>query len=161
MQREASAFSAVRLVPPSTRGVSTVKRSPVLFLCATLLVSGCVSQQRVVFYPNEHFEKVGAAEAERDYQECLAKAASAGTGDSTVENAAERGAKAAVVGGSAGAVHGAVRGHNVGRAAGASAAGAATGGFVSGMLRDQPDPVTRRFIEKCLGERGYSTIGWR
>jgi outer membrane lipoprotein SlyB len=138
-----------------------MKRSRVVLLVCTLLVSGCASQQKAVFYPNDHFEKVGAAQAEQDYQDCLAKALSSGVGDSTVQTAAKRGAKAGAVGGSAGAVHAAVRGRNVGRSAGAAAAGAATGGFVSGMIRDQPDPVTRRFIERCLAEKGYSTIGWR
>jgi outer membrane lipoprotein SlyB len=131
-----------------------------LFVCS-LLVSGCASQQKAIFYPNDHFEKVGAAQAEQDYQDCLARALSAGVADSTVETAAGRGAKAGAVGGSAGAVHAVVRGRNVGRSAGAAAAGAATGGFVSGMIRDRPDPVTRRFPERCLGEKGYSTIGWR
>ncbi len=138
-----------------------MKWSRVMLFSGTLLVSGCASQQKAIFYPNDHFEKVGAAQAEGDYQDCLARALSSGVGDSTVENAARKGAKAGAVGGSAGAVHAAVRGRNVGRSAGAAAAGAATGGFVSGMIRDQPDPVTRRFIERCLAERGYSTIGWR
>ena len=51
---------------------------------------------------------------------------------------------------------------SVGRGAAAGAAGSAVVGLVRGLFRSrEPDPVYRRFVEKCLREKGYEPIGWK
>ena len=47
----------------------------------------------------------------------------------------------------------------VGAAAGA--AGAAAGAVRGGFDAADPNPTYRRFVERCLRERGYDVIGWQ
>src|SRR5207245_9339092 len=75
-------------------------------------------------------------------------------------------AKGAAVGGAAGAAIGAVGGAVSGRGAGTGAAvGAARGataGAVHGAAKQtEPSPVYKRYVDRCLGERGYEVIGWQ
>ena len=50
---------------------------------------------------------------------------------------------------------------SVGRGAGAGAAAGAAGGLVRGLFRGrEPTPVYRRFVERCLSDKGYEVIGW-
>jgi hypothetical protein len=77
------------------------------------------------------------------------------------ERVAKETAEGAAVGGAVGAGVGAVVG-GTGRKAAAGAAGGGAGGFTRGVLDSgDPDPVFRRFVEKCLRERGYEPAGWR
>lgn len=70
--------------------------------------------------------------------------------------------KGAAVGAATSAVVTAVLGGNVGRAAGAGAAGGATLGAVSGAFdADEPDPVFKNYVDRCLREKGYELIGWQ
>jgi hypothetical protein len=66
------------------------------------------------------------------------------------------------VGGASGAAVGAVRGRKVGRTAGAGAAGAGTAALTRGLLKsNEPTQLEKRFVDQCLHERGYKTIGWQ
>ncbi len=70
-------------------------------------------------------------------------------------------AKGALIGGAAAGAWGAVRGDAGERAAAGAAAGAA-GGLVRGILRaDKPSSTYKKFVARCLQERGYEVIGWR
>ena len=43
-----------------------------------------------------------------------------------------------------------------------SAAGGAAGVLTRGVIRSgDPDPTFRRFVEKCLRDKGYEPVGWR
>jgi len=49
-----------------------------------------------------------------------------------------------------------------GTGAAVGAASGAAGGLVRGALKARdPDPVFKRFVERCLRERGYDVVGWR
>ena len=38
----------------------------------------------------------------------------------------------------------------------------AAGGMMSGLLKSRDlDPVTKRYVDTCLHERGYQTLGWQ
>lgn len=88
-------------------------------------------------------------------------AAEYGTKSDSGEKVAKGTAAGAAVGGAAGAAVGAVFG-NAGRGAAAGAAGGAAGALTRGIIHSgQPDPVFRRFVEKCLREKGYEPIGWK
>jgi hypothetical protein len=42
------------------------------------------------------------------------------------------------------------------------AAGGATGGVARGVLGGRKnDPIFQRYVEQCLRDDGYETIGWR
>jgi len=50
----------------------------------------------------------------------------------------------------------------VGKGAAAGAAGGAAGALTRGVIHaGDPDPTFRRFVEKCLRDKGYEPIGWR
>lgn len=132
-----------------------------LILVIGLAVEGCAST-RPVLYPNGHFNAVGSEAAERDIGTCvdLAESAGADSGSSDAGQAAVSTAGGAAVGAASGAVGGAV----VGAVGSGSAIGAASGA-TAGLLRwifskPKRSPAFENFVNRCLQERGYQTVGW-
>lgn len=135
---------------------------------ALALAVGCASP-RPVLYPNAKYESVGREVAEVDIEECIAIAEDAGAsseGERAGEIAKDT-AENAGAGAAAGAVGGAIRGGRAGIGAAIGAATAATWTFVRGGLRwifgrgDRNDRLERRFVERCLADRGYEVVGWK
>ena len=125
-----------------------------------LLVAGC-AEKRPVLYPNATFEQQGQQAVQADIDACFRLAAAHQTGGDQGQELAKKTGKGAVVGGAIGGAVGAVTG-SVGRGAAAGAAGGAAGGLTRGLFESrEPDPITRRFVERCLREKGYEPIGWR
>ena len=130
------------------------------FVSLALSTMSC-APQRPVLYPNEKLNSVGYAAAQADIDQCIALATQSGVGANKAGQIATRTATAGAVGGAAGAAAGAVRGH-AGRGAAMGAAGGAAGGFMSGLIKSRDlDPVTKRYVDMCLAERGYKTLGWQ
>jgi predicted small lipoprotein YifL len=122
--------------------------------------AACGSKQPVP-YPNDHLTNVGQEVAQADIAACMQRAREYGVATDTARRTTTQTATGAAVGGATGSAVGAVTGHP-GRGAAAGAAGGATAGFMRSLFgaRD-PDPLFRSFVETCLRERGYETIGWR
>ena len=136
------------------------KTVKVLALSCLLLLAAC-SQKRPVLYPNYHLQEVGDETAQTEIDECISLAKEYGTSSSSSGKVAKRTAGGGAVGAAGGAASGAVFG-SVGRGAAAGAAGGAAVGCLTGLFRSpEPDPVFRRFVEKCLLEKGYEPIGWK
>lgn len=123
---------------------------------------------RPVLYPNATLERVGREHAQREIDECLALARQDLGGGR--RSGGERMVKRTAVRTAAGAATGAAIGAAVGRSAARGAAGGAAGGAASSVVgailyprreRGGPDPVYRRYVDRCLHERGYDVIGWR
>jgi len=123
-----------------------------------IFLSGCAGP-RPTLYPNHHLKQVGQNQADSDIEECQ-QLAEDYVPDNETATVAGNTAIGAGAGGATGAVGGAIRG-----AAGSGAAiGAAVGGTV-GLLRglfqaSQPTPTYKAFVNRCLNERGYESIGW-
>ena len=135
---------------------------PLLLSLALILsmVAGC-AEKRPVLYPNATLEHQGQAAAEADIDACIRLAKDHGTEGDKGQDLAKKTGKGAAVGGAVGAAVGAVTG-NFGRGVAAGAAGGAAGSMTRGLFEaNEPDPVTKRFVERCLRERGYEPIGWR
>lgn len=133
-------------------------RVAALLLAATL-ASACRSYEPVL-YPNKKLEQVYQDEVDRDIAFCEANAKEYTENPSRARRAAGDAAEGAVVGGATGAAAGAVLG-SVGRGAGAGAAAGAAGGLARGVFTTRdPSPVYKRFVERCLSDRGYEVIGW-
>ena len=107
--------------------------------------------------------------AEVEIEECRVRAEQAGASGSGAEQAGELAkdtAGRAGAGAAAGAAGGAIRGNaGIGAAIGAATAaswGVVRGGFrwLFGARRDTTS-LERRFVERCLRERGYDVIGWK
>ncbi|HVO96168.1 MAG TPA: hypothetical protein VMT22_25150 [Terriglobales bacterium] len=109
--------------------------------------------------------RVGPGVAERDIDECMARAEAAKTEGRDAGSVAAGAATGSVVGAAAGGAGGAV----VGQAAQGAAAGA-IGGTVASlmhallgwMFRPKPqDPSNQQFVDRCLREKGYEPAGWK
>lgn len=130
-------------------------------LAGALVLAGCASPQPVL-YPNPHLNAVGQAQAEADIAECrrLAEAAGASAGSGRGGEAVRGGAIGGAIGGATGAAGGAVLGRP-GTGAAFGAATGATAGLLRSLFRgDDPSPAYRGFVDRCLRERGYETVGW-
>ena len=129
-----------------------------IILIIILLASICASHGPVL-YPNEHLKMVGEEQAQRDIEECDRLAAAYVKSD-----AGKTVAKSTAAGGAAGTVIGAAGGAVAGSLKRGAAIGAATGG-AAGLVRgvskaSRPSPIHKRFVERCLRERGYDPLGW-
>lgn len=140
----------------------------VVAVVASLALAAC-STSRPTLYPNEHYNSVGAARADQDVANCEAQAKeyvkSGGEGGRKAGEVARNVGVGATVGAASGAVGGAIGG-NPGEGAAVGAAGGATAGLLGTMFgwmfqRNEPDPVYRNFVEKCLRDKGYEPIGWQ
>ncbi len=131
---------------------------PWLLLLALLGCAG--ADTRPVLYPNNHLQTVGRAQAERDTDACLRMARQYGAEADKSSQIANKTATGAAVGGASAGAWGLVRGDAGERALAGAAAGAA-GGLVSGSIQaSQPSSVFKRFVERCMADRGYDVIGW-
>ena len=123
-----------------------------------LLLVGCASQ-RPVLYPNSTLQQRGDVAGDRAIEGCMQRAEAAGL-DYSKGNVARRTAESGAVGGAGGAVAGAIYG-SAARGAVAGAAGGATAGLIRGLFdRNDPAPVYRAYVNRCLAEQGYVSIGW-
>ena len=134
---------------------------------ATLALAAC-STAKPTLYPNDQYNRVGEEHAQQDIANCESQAEqyvkTGGKGGQMASEAARNTAGGAVVGAAGGAVGGAIGG-DVGEGAAVGAASGATAGLLGTMFgwmfqRNEPDPVYRNFVEKCLRDKGYEPIGW-
>jgi hypothetical protein len=142
---------------------TSVSRRGVVALALAASLTAC-STARPVLYPNVHLQSVGQAAADRDIEECEAKAKEAGA-DRQAGGAGEV-ATGTAVGAGVGAAGGAVGGAISGGAGIGAAIGAASGAVV-GLLgailgrRTAPSPAYTSFVDRCLREKGYEPTGWQ
>jgi hypothetical protein len=141
--------------PLARAGLLAALLAPLCFFA-----SACATK-RPVLYPNAKLEAVGESVAKSDIDACLELAASADLEKSKSAETAKSTATGAAVGGAAGAAGGAIMG-SAGRGAGAGAAVGAVGGLARGLFSSsEPDPLFKNYVDICLRERGYQTIGWK
>jgi uncharacterized membrane protein len=128
-------------------------------LIVLVLVSSCA--KRPVLYPNDHLNQVGVEASRQDIDDCIALADAADLDTNQALEAGKRTAGGAAAGTATGAVAGAFSGR-VGFGAAVGAAVGAVGGFFSWIFgASEPDPVFVRYVDTCLAERGYQSIGWK
>lgn len=126
-----------------------------------LMLAGCASgPKRPVFYPNDHMKTVGKSQSEQDAEACMALALDSGVSENRDGEVGKKAAKGAVVGGIASGVWGLFRGDAGERAVAGAAAGAATGAVGGAFQSAELNPTFKRFVQRCLSERGYEVIGW-
>ena len=134
----------------------------VLLMIGLLALAGCAAAARPVLYPNAHLNDVGQAQADADIAACRQLAASAGASGGAGQG--EQAARSGVIGGAIGGATGAAGGAILGRPGTGAAVGAATGataGFMRSLFRrSEPSQAYRGFVDRCLRERGYDSVGW-
>jgi len=130
--------------------------------------AGCAAQ-RPVLYPNEYYNQVGDAAAQRDIDECISRAMEFAKAGGAEAQKAKEVAKQTGYGAASGAAIGAVGGAVSGGAGTGAAVGAATGataGLIHGLFGgffgpEAPDPVVAGYADRCLREKGYDPVGWK
>lgn len=140
-----------------------MRKSFLAIVIFSLTLTACASQ-RPVLYPNEQFKRVGNVGADQDINDCMQRAeeyVSLGGGGQALEHTGGSSATEGAIGAAAGAAGGSV----VGRAGTGAAVGGAAGatrGLIRGLIRKQnPSPVYKTFVNRCLREKGYDPIGWQ
>jgi hypothetical protein len=145
-----------------------IRRVVALAAAASLTVAGC-SSLKPTLYPNDQYNRVGAAKADEDVAACQQQAEeyvkTGGVSGPGVGETARNTGVGAAVGAASGAVGGAIGG-NAGEGAAIGAASGATAGLLGTLFGwmfqpSQPDPTYRAFVEKCLRDKGYEPIGWQ
>ena len=126
-----------------------------LFLIFMMLVfSSCASRPQL--YPNQKLKEVGKEVAKNDIDDCMSDA------DKFLESSkGKKIVKSAGWGAGIGAAMGAVGGLFTGNIGGGLVRGGAigaAGGGAAGAL--SPDEIKQRYVNQCLGERGYQVLGW-
>lgn len=126
------------------------------------LLAGCAATKKPILYPNDHLKAVGDAQAQADIADCEARAKeyASPTNVKGKEMAKEAGIGGAV-GAAGGAVGGAIGG-NPGEGAAVGAAAGATAGLLSSLFRGslEPSSAYMNWVNTCLQEKGYQTVGW-
>lgn len=135
-----------------------------LALFAILFLGACASY-RPILDENDQYMKVGEAQAERDIDQCLARA------DAYLEKhkndrLKKQVGRSAVTGAAIGGIIGALSGQNLGSAAGGAAIGGAAGAggaYAGEKSKDQlsPDHLKQRYVTNCLARKKYEVIGWK
>lgn len=119
-----------------------------------LFLVACASKPQL--YPNQKLKTVGKETAQKDIDKCIAEA------DEYLESSkGKQVAKGAGAGAAIGAAMGAVGGMftgNMGRGLVRGGAIGAAGGGAAGAV--SPDQLKRRYVNQCLGEKGYRVLGW-
>mgnify|MGYP000259418269 FL=1 len=124
-----------------------------------LLIVGCAGPKPIL-YPNSHLNSVGQLQAEQDIAECKQIAEQYAPASNAGEQIATSTAMGAGVGAASGAVAGAMRGSASSSSLVGAAAGA-TAGLIRGLMRGSPpNNAYRNFVNQCLSERGYQSVGW-
>ena len=136
-----------------------------VWVVTSVLVAGCATPiAKPAFYPNAHFQRVGAAQAQADAQACAELANQSDIGAVNKVDAARVGAAGAAGVAVAGTVGSVLKGNkpNVKNiAAGAAAIGAGGAAATAAGQSVGGSSLYRQFVQQCLSERGYQVIGWR
>ncbi len=137
---------------------------PVLVV-ASVLVAGCATPiAKPAFYPNAHYQRVGAAQAQADAQACAELANQSDVGAVNKVDAVRVGVAGAAGVAVAGTVGSVLKGNkpNVKNiAAGAAAVGAGGAAATAAGQSVGGSSLFRQFVQQCVAERGYQVSRWR
>ncbi len=135
-----------------------------VWVFAALMLAGCATPvAKPAFYPNAHYQRMGAAQAQADAQACADLANQSDISAVNKVDAARVGAAGAAGVAVAGTVSSVLKGNkpnvkNV--AAGAAAIGAGGAAATAAGQSVGGSSLYRQFVHQCLAERGYQVIGW-
>lgn len=137
-----------------------------VLVSGVLLFGAVACTKKPVLYDNAKL-KANPTAADSAIDDCMKRAKERGAeGEGKLQksayNAAAGGTASAAAGGAAAAAGNAFGGnYDVGGSMGMSAAAGTAGNFALGMFDRDVDPIFAGYVETCLAEKGYRTIGWR
>jgi len=133
----------------------------IIFLTVVIMMLACSAcAKKPVLYPNEQYKVSGKTKVSEDIEYCLALAEKSVGKESRGKTSAKTGLQGGLIGGAIGFGIGIITG-SPGTSALAGAAGGAAGGAASGALKDDSNSLYRKFVERCLKEKGYEPMGWK
>lgn len=145
-------------------GVSGFRLCAVLVSVSLISLVACAGPEPIL-KSNTRVQLYGKDQAEREVSVCIVKAERAGLQHGTTWSGnAGAGTTLGVIGGAVVGASTGLIGGPAGVAIGAAAGGAVGGvlGFLAGTYKPlQPHPDYAAFVERCLKEKGYETIGWQ
>jgi uncharacterized membrane protein len=144
-------------IPAQTIGITRLSCGVAILLLANACSSG---PKRPVFYPNSHIQRVGQPQAQRDTNDCMALADAYGVSRTRDGEVGTKAATGALIGGVSAGAWGLVRGDAAERAAAGALAGGSAGAVKGGIDSTRISPTFKRFVQRCLQDRGYDVIGW-
>ncbi len=125
-----------------------------ILLLSLVMLMSCAAKPKL--YPNDKLKSVGQEKADEDIDECIADADTY-LKSGKAKTVAKSAGAGAVIGGAIGAVGGLFTGNVGGGLLRGGAMGGAGGGAVGALT---PDQIKRRYVNQCLGEKGYNVLGW-
>jgi hypothetical protein len=138
-------------------------RISALIVLGSMLVGCATPIAKPAFYPNAHYQRMGAAQAQADAQACAELANQSDVGAVNKIDAARVGAAGAAGVAVAGTVGSVLRGNKPNAkniAAGVAAIGAGGAAATAAGQSVGGSSLYRKFVQQCLAERGYQVIGW-
>lgn len=129
-------------------------KTTVALIIVMLSFASCSSKPKL--YPNQKLKSAGKEVADKDIKQCMADA-DAYLETDEAKRITKGAGKGAAVGAAMGAVWGAFGG-SMGRGAIRGGAVGAAGGAAGTAI--SPDTLKQRYVNQCLGEKGYQVIGW-
>ncbi len=147
----------------SSAPIGEFMRTRLGLLAVCMVLTACAAgTPKPILYPNNHLQQVGRATADKDIAKCRHLASSSGVAETRDSQVVKQATGSAAVGGASAGAWGLVRGDGAGeRALAGAAAGAAAGTVRGAMDSSETSPVYKRFMQKCLRDRGYEVIGWQ
>lgn len=137
-------------------------KKTVTLLPLVIILFGCAtSPSKPILYPNAHYNNVGQQVANHDIASCIAMARSSGVNENKDGEIVKNAAGGAAIGGTAAGAWGLVYGDAANRAAAGALAGAAAGTTRGALKSSETSPIFKKFVQKCLHDRGYHVIGWQ
>lgn len=131
-----------------------MSKLPFILLFSFFALMSCSSRPKL--YPNEKLKVVGKEVSQKDIDQCLSEG-NIYLETSEAKRITKGAGRGAVVGAAMGAAFGVFTG-SLGRGLlQGGAVGAAGGGVATAM---SPDQLKQRYVNHCLGEKGYHVLGW-
>lgn len=135
---------------------------PLSLALQMLLLAGCATAPpRPLFYFGSYEEPVSKVQSDRDTDECMALARQAGVQENRDGQVGRKAASGALLGGIAAGAWSLIRGNGGDTVVAGAVAGGATGAAKGAIDSTEQNPIFRRYVERCLRERGYDVIGWK
>ncbi|WP_027178749.1 hypothetical protein [Maridesulfovibrio bastinii] len=132
----------------------------IVMLAAILIFSAGCAQKKPVLYHNAHYNNTSPEQRDKDINYCIEQGKTNIGESSRGKTSLKSGIKGSVIGGAVGLGIGIITG-SPGTSTAAGALGGGAGGAASGAFDDSGDALFRRYVNRCLQDKGYEPIGWK
>ncbi len=135
-----------------------------LITLTTLLITNCCAY-RPILNPDQKYQEMGQEAANQDVEQCLEESEEY-LKQYKAEKIRKAAAREALAGAVIGAATGAIFGQNLKSAGVGTLIGLGAGAILGGASsaaegKIKPDHIKQNYVNQCLGNKGYSVLGWQ